>query len=288
MVGGGFDNGSSLYWQNATSSSGALNFGSSSSNPASGTPNPIRSDTYWNTSPPSVPAGTYQDAGFAWGGNGRIQWGDSVVTFDNVPDGSTTTFVSTFYNSTYDPPSSPAVAAKVAAIGSNMAQVATGDSGGGVFSNSGTADGAYPEYSSAWKISERIARRRIRPPTPRMAISLLPWICRNTPLRSRTPSIRRRRGPVRPERQALRGTAARPTGRMPPTTLPLRFANLRRQRQRKICRHQSAVQNPLESVDGVAAWNSVARWNAIRRRSIRGCLGLLDHLHQYGQCQRRR
>ena len=91
-----------------------------------------------SANPPSVPSGTYQDAGFAWGGNGKIQWGESVVTFNKVPDGSTTTFVSTFYNSTYNPPSSPAVAAKVAAIGSNMAQVATGDSGGGVFSNSGS------------------------------------------------------------------------------------------------------------------------------------------------------
>jgi fibronectin-binding autotransporter adhesin len=145
MVGGGYNSGGGpLYWNDANNLSGPLALGSSSGSPISGTPNPIPSDTYWTSKNNSVPAGTYQDAGFAWGGNGLVQWGESVVSANNVTaniNGQyvSQTFVTTFYNSTYDPPSTPAWATKVAAIGSNMAQVATGDSGGGVFTQSGSA-----------------------------------------------------------------------------------------------------------------------------------------------------
>ena len=128
MVGAGYNNGGSLYWNNANSSSGTVTLGSTSTGPVSN-PNPIPSDSYWTSSPNSVSTGTYQDAGFAWGGAGQVQWGESVVTFKNVTIGSTTTFGTTFYNSTYDPPSNPSWAAEVAAIGPNMAQVAEYDSG---------------------------------------------------------------------------------------------------------------------------------------------------------------
>ena len=141
LAGYGVYAGSPIYWNSATSDGTTLSMGSTSASPTSPI-NPIPSDTYWTG---HVPAGTYQDAGFNWGANREVQWGESVVTFKGenvtIPIGSSTvtsqTFVTTFYNSTYDPPSTPAWATEVSAIGSNMAQLATGDSGGAAFVKSG-------------------------------------------------------------------------------------------------------------------------------------------------------
>ncbi len=139
FVGDGDTAGSPINWNSATSNGTTLTMGTMSGSPASSI-NPIPSDTLWHTG--SVPSGTYQDAGFWWNSNRELQWGKSVVTFANTPvsafvGGNSTvmsqTFATTFYNSTYDPPSIPAWATEVSAIGSNAAEVATGDSGGAAF-----------------------------------------------------------------------------------------------------------------------------------------------------------
>ena len=148
MVGTGDMGGSALYWNSAgADSNGNVNLGNYSTTPGIGPPIPIPSDTYWTSqfnagSHPTVPMGTYQDAGFAWGGRGAGQWGEGIVSTNpldvsNSPYNSNT-FTTTFYNPTYDPPSNSALAASVAAIGSNMATVAKGDSGGAAFVQTST------------------------------------------------------------------------------------------------------------------------------------------------------
>ncbi len=150
LVGGGRANGGPLYWNNATSSSSTINLGNSSTTAFVGTPNPIISDTVWTNG--TMPSGTYQDAGFAWNGGSGIQWGESVISFVKNPAASqdiynSNTFLTTFYNSTYDPPANSAWAPSVAAIGSNMAAVASGDSGGAAFVNT----------ASGWRLAGMLA-----------------------------------------------------------------------------------------------------------------------------------
>lgn len=150
MVGGGAYAGAALYWNGVNvSSNGTVIMGTApTATPPSSTPltpvNPLISDEYW-PSGSTVPQGTYQDAGFYWGSNREVQWGESVVSFRNetIADPYNTsitskTFVTTFYNSTYDPPTNSTWASEVASIGTNMAQVASGDSGGGTFVKTST------------------------------------------------------------------------------------------------------------------------------------------------------